>query len=105
MTKFVMPKEIDSRAIYIICPDTRCTGFSKSVMRCYRKEDGCPRQDEAKLVTMCSCGKPIEEKITTSRWTHSTCTCGGVSFTKIGATTTYRIPCRKYEQFKRLKIV
>lgn len=104
MTKFVMPTTVDANSVYIICPDTRCTGFTKPVMQCSKREDGCPRKDEAKLVIACHCGCLVEERVDKSRWGHCKCNCGAILLTTISATTTYRIPKRYYKKFKRLTI-
>ena len=103
MSKLELPKDIDSRHIFIICPDGRCNGFTEPVLRCTRLEIGCPYKNRAKLVTVCPNGHLVEESVIVSRWTHTKCQCGSVNFNKMNGVT-QRVLLTKYSKFKKLKI-
>lgn len=114
MNKFL--KNIDTNAVYIVCPNMKCKGFFKDRLQCTISESAiklfpelklkiCPHSNEAKLVVFCSNKHPIESKITINSFTRADCSeanCNSCSFARM-SNIKIRVSLKDYINFKNKK--
>lgn len=118
MERFKMPKFINRKYKYIICPDIKCRGWFDDYLQCevseatieLSPEKGykmCPHLDKAKKVVFCHFGHHIESKVNSSDWQRADCEddgCYSMTFARM-SNTTIRIPLEKYEKFLKLPVI
>ena len=108
------PGVIDTSVRYIICPDSKCTGFMKETFQCTARRykdinpevEVCPHLETAKTVVFCYWGHPNKRDVNESGFYRVDCSypdCNSMTFA-LNSSKYRKIPIEHYEEFIKLPI-